>query len=42
MLWNGNECGKNQGDENLKTAMPNTDCGRSKTAGEFGVFQQCG
>jgi len=25
MLWNGNECGKTQGDENLKATNPITD-----------------
>jgi hypothetical protein len=32
MLWNENECGKTQGNENLK----GTDYNRSETTGEWG------
>jgi len=37
---NGKEMdGKNQGNENLKVTIPNTDYDRSKTTGECGIFQ---
>ena len=41
-LWNGNECGKNYGDESLKVITANTDNYRSKTVGEQGLFQLFG
>jgi hypothetical protein len=28
VLWNGNKCGNNQGDENLEAVVPNTDYDR--------------
>jgi len=40
--WNGNECGKNYGDESLKAIITNTDNDTSKTAGEWGLFQLFG
>jgi hypothetical protein len=40
MLWNGNKCGKSQGNENLKANIPNTHYDRSKTAGEKNVEDQ--
>ena len=39
MLWNGSECEKDQGIENLKAAIPITDYDRSKTTGECGIFK---
>jgi len=42
MLWNGNECGKNRGDDNLKATIPNTNYDRSKTAGEYGILNYLG
>jgi len=42
MLWNGNECGKNKGNENLKARNPNTNYDTSKNTGEFGIFQLFG
>jgi len=42
MLWNGNECGKDRGDDNLKVTIPNTDCDRSKTAGECAILNYLG
>jgi hypothetical protein len=39
MLWDGNECGKHQCDENLKETVLNTDYGRSKTTIESVTFQ---
>ena len=41
-LWKGNECGKNYSDESLETITANTDYDRSKTAGEWGLFQLFG
>jgi len=35
MLWNGNECGKNQGNENIRAKMTNTD--RSKICTISGI-----
>jgi len=32
----------NQGEENLKENIPNTDFDRSKTTGECGIFQLFG
>jgi hypothetical protein len=34
MIWNGNECGRNSGDENVKAAIPSTGYDTSKTTGE--------
>jgi hypothetical protein len=39
MLWNGNECGKIYGNENIEATVRNTDYGRPKTNGKCGVFQ---
>jgi hypothetical protein len=39
MLWNGRECRKNEGNENLKATIPNTDYDRLKVTGECGIFQ---
>jgi len=41
-LWNGIECGKKYCDESLKAITANTDYDRSKTAGEWGLFQLFG
>jgi hypothetical protein len=41
-LWNGNECGKNEGNENLKATIPNEKYDRSKGIGECGIFQLFG
>jgi len=30
MLWNGNECGKNKSNENLKTTIPSKNYDRLK------------
>jgi len=30
MLWNGNEFGKNEGNENLKATIPCTECEKYK------------
>ena len=38
MLWNGNECGKNKSNENLKTAMPSKNYDKPKTTRECGIF----
>jgi hypothetical protein len=35
VLWNRHECGKNQGDENLKANISNAYYDRSKTAGNL-------
>jgi hypothetical protein len=42
LIWNGNECGKNYGNENLEATIPNIDYDRTKTAGECGIFQLFG
>jgi hypothetical protein len=39
LLWNGNECGKKLGDENIKETIPNRDYGRSKSARECKILQ---
>jgi len=39
MLWNGNECGKKQGNENLKETISNTGYERSKTNGYVEYFK---
>jgi hypothetical protein len=38
MLWNGNECGENKSNENLKTTIKKKKYDRPKTAGECGIF----
>jgi hypothetical protein len=38
MLWNGNECGKNYGNENLEATIPSTDYDKSKTTEECGIY----
>jgi hypothetical protein len=35
MFWNGNECVKNQGNENLKTTTPSADYDRLTVTGEL-------
>jgi hypothetical protein len=40
--WNGNECGKNYGDENLDVTILRTDYDRLKTAGECGIIRLFG
>ena len=42
MVWIGTECGKNQGNENLKATIPCTDYARSRRSGECGIFQLFG
>jgi hypothetical protein len=42
MLWNGNKCGKNYGNGELKDTIPSTDYGRSKTSGEVKYFKNFG
>ena len=37
-LWNGHDCGKNEGSENLKAPIPRADYDRSETTGECGIF----
>jgi hypothetical protein len=39
MLWNGNECGKNGSNENIKASILETDYDRSKTTGGCRIFQ---
>jgi hypothetical protein len=39
MLLSGNECGKNDGNENLKGSIPSTDYDTLETSGECGIFQ---
>jgi len=40
MLWNGNECGKkNRNNENIKASILDTDYDRSKAIGGCGIFQ---
>lgn len=36
MFWNGNECVKSQGNENLKATIPSEDYDRLKATGELG------
>jgi hypothetical protein len=38
MLWNGNECGRNEGNENLKATITSADYARSETTGECEIF----
>lgn len=38
MLRNGNECGKNLGNETVKATIPSTDHNRSKRTGECATF----
>jgi RNA polymerase subunit RPABC4/transcription elongation factor Spt4 len=42
MLWQGSECGRNQGNDDLNGTIIITDCDRSETTGECGVFQLFG
>jgi hypothetical protein len=42
MIWNGNECGKNEGNENLKATICDTVYDISKTTAEYGIFQLFG
>ena len=42
MLWNGNKCGKNQGNETRNETVSSIDYVRSKTISECGVFQLFG
>lgn len=39
MLWDGNECEKNQGNENLNETIPSTDYNKPETTTECGTFQ---
>jgi hypothetical protein len=39
MLWNGNECGKNETNENLKATILSTYVDKSKTIEKCGIFQ---
>jgi hypothetical protein len=38
MLWNGNECGKNESKENFKIAIPSKNYDRPKTTIECGIL----
>jgi hypothetical protein len=39
MLWDGNDCGgKNESNENLKTAISSKTYDRPKTTGKCGIF----
>ena len=38
MLWHGSECGRNKGNENLKTTIPSNNYDRTKTPGKCGMF----
>ena len=38
MLWNGNECGKNKSNENLKTTIASKNYDKPKTTRECGIF----
>jgi hypothetical protein len=42
MLWNGNECQKNEGKENLGITDHSADYCGSKGSGECGLFQLLG
>jgi len=42
VLWDGNECGRKKGNENLKTTVGSTDCGRSKTVQNVEYFNCLG
>jgi hypothetical protein len=42
MLWGGNECGKNERNEDLMTTIPSTHYDRSNTTEECGIFQLFG
>jgi hypothetical protein len=42
MLWNENECGKNEGKKNLKETILSADCDRSERTGERGILQLLG
>jgi hypothetical protein len=39
MLRNGNDCRKNESNENIMANISNTDYERSITAGECGIFK---
>jgi len=39
MKWTGNECGKNEGNENLEATISDTDYDISKTTAECEIFQ---
>jgi hypothetical protein len=38
MLWNGNECGRNLGNENFKATLLSSGYVRSNATGESGIF----
>ena len=42
MLWDGNECGQDEGQEIPKITIRNADCFRSKQTVDCGTFQQFG
>jgi hypothetical protein len=42
LLWNGNECGKNSGNEYLNRNITVTDYDRSETSGECGTLKVFG
>jgi len=42
MLWNGNECGKNNNNKNLKAIIPSKNYVRLKTTEEHGISQLFG
>jgi len=39
MKWTGNKCGKNEGNENLKAKISDTDYDISKTNAEYEIFE---
>jgi len=39
MKWTGNECEINEGNENLKVTISDTDYDISKTTAEYEIFQ---
>jgi hypothetical protein len=39
IIWNGNACGENERNKNLKTIIPNADYKTSKTTADCGIFQ---
>jgi hypothetical protein len=38
-MWNGNECVRNEGNENLKETIPSRDYNKSETIKECGLVQ---
>ena len=42
MLWNGNECGKNRSNKNLKKTISSKNCYKSKKLENVGSFKYLG